>query len=131
MTFYLRTSGDPLSFANTVREIVHRADDRVPVTSVKTQETQIDGTISQEIAFAKLGAAFAILALAIACVGLYGTLSCNVARRTSEIGIRMALGAQRAGVIQMILRDVLAMVLLGLAIGLPIALATTKFVGSF
>jgi macrolide transport system ATP-binding/permease protein len=131
MTFYLWTSGDPLSYANTVRELVHQADARVPVTSVKTQAAQIDGTISQEIAFAKLGAAFAILALAIACVGLYGTLSYNVARRTNEIGIRMALGAQRTGVIRMILRDVLAMVLLGLAIGAPVALATSKFVGSF
>ena len=131
LTFYLRTSGDPLSYANTVREIVHQADSRVPVTSVKTQAAQIDGTISQEIAFAKLGTAFAILALAIACVGLYGTLSYNVARRTNEIGIRMALGAQRTGVIQMILRDVLAMVLLGLAIGVPVALATSKFVASF
>jgi predicted permease len=130
-TFYLRTSGDPLSYANTVREIVHRADARVPVTSIKTQAGQIDDTISQEIAFAKLGAAFAILALAIACVGLYGTLSYNVARRTNEIGIRMALGAKRVGVIGMVLREVLAMVLLGLAVGVPVALATSKFVRSF
>jgi len=94
MTFYLRTSGDPLSYANAVREIVHQADARVPVISVKTQAAQIDDTISREIAFAKLGAEFAILALTIACVGLYGTLCCNVARRTNEIGIRMALAAR-------------------------------------
>jgi ABC-type antimicrobial peptide transport system permease subunit len=131
ITFYLRTSGDPLSYANTVREIVRRADARIPVTSIKTQTAQIDDTISQEVAFAKLGTAFAILALAIACVGLYGTLSYNVARRTNEIGIRMALGAERVGVIGMVLREVLAMVLLGLAIGVPVALATSKFVGSF
>jgi macrolide transport system ATP-binding/permease protein len=131
VTYYLRTVGDPLAYANTVRQIVHRADARVPVTSIKTQTAQIDDTISQEIAFAKLCTAFAILSLAIACIGLYGTLSYGVARRTNEIGIRMALGAQRGGVIGMILRDVLAMVFIGLAIGLPVALATSKFVGSF
>jgi macrolide transport system ATP-binding/permease protein len=131
MVYELRTSGDPLGYVNTIREIVHRADARVPVTNVTSQTAQIDKTISQEIAFAKLCSAFAILSLAIACIGLYGTLSYNVARRTNEIGIRMALGAQRTGVIGMILRDVLAMVLIGLAIGLPLALATSKFVGSF
>ncbi|MBV8843968.1 MAG: FtsX-like permease family protein, partial [Bryobacterales bacterium] len=121
----------PLTYVTTVREIVHRADARVPVTNVTSQTAQLDRTIAQEIAFAKLGAVFAILALAIACVGLYGTLSYNVARRTNEIGIRMALGAQRTGVIGMILRDVVTMVLLGLAIGVPVALATSKFVSSF
>ncbi|MBV9396395.1 MAG: ABC transporter permease [Bryobacterales bacterium] len=131
MVYELRTSGDPLTYVTTVREIVHRADARVPVTNVTSQTAQLDRTIAQEIAFAKLGAVFAILALAIACVGLYGTLSYNVARRTNEIGIRMALGAQRTGVIGMILRDVVTMVLLGLAIGVPVALATSKFVSSF
>jgi macrolide transport system ATP-binding/permease protein len=131
MVYELRTSGDPLAYVNTVREIVHRADARVPVTNVTSQTAQIDRTISQEITFAKLCTAFAILSLAIACIGLYGTLSYSVARRTNEIGIRMALGAQRGGVILMILRDVLAMVFIGLAIGLPVALATSKFVGSF
>jgi predicted permease len=131
MVYELRTSGDPLAYVNTIREIVHQADARVPMTNVTSQTAQIDRTISQEIAFAKLGAAFAILALTIACIGLYGTLSYTVARRTNELGIRMALGARRAGVIRMILRNVLAMVLLGLAIGLPVAMATSRFVGSF
>jgi ABC-type antimicrobial peptide transport system permease subunit len=87
--------------------------------------------MSQEIIFARLCTGFAILGLVIACVGLYGTMSYLVARRTNEIGIRMALGAQRGGVIWMVLRQVFALAIVGLAIGLPVALATSKFVESF
>jgi ABC-type antimicrobial peptide transport system permease subunit len=116
---------------NSIREIVHRADSRVPVTNVETQVEEIDQTINQEIMFAKLCTAFAILALLIACVGLYGTMSYAVARRTAEIGIRMALGAQRGGVIWMVLKQVFALAIVGLAIGLPVALATSKLVESF
>ncbi|HEX5432193.1 MAG TPA: FtsX-like permease family protein, partial [Bryobacteraceae bacterium] len=81
--------------------------------------------------FAMLCSCFAVLALLIACVGLYGTMSYAVARRSNEIGIRMALGAQRPRVVWMILRGVLAMSVAGLAIGLPIAYATSKYVESF
>jgi macrolide transport system ATP-binding/permease protein len=131
MTYALRTSGDPLTYVNTVREIVHQADTRVPVTTVKTQTAQIDETISREIAFAKLCTALAILGLLIACVGLYGTLSYNVARRTGEIGIRVALGAQRGGVIWMVLREVFVLVALGLMIGVPAAFAASRLIESF
>ena len=131
MVYELRTAGDPLNYVNTVREIVHQADARVPVLNVKTQAAQIDQAINQEIIFARLCTAFAILGLAIACVGLYGTMSYNVARRTNEIGIRMALGAQRGGVIWMVLRQVFVLAVAGLAIGLPVALATSKLVESF
>jgi macrolide transport system ATP-binding/permease protein len=98
---------------------------------VKTQAAQVDQAINQEIIFARLCTTFAILGLLIACVGLYGTMSYNVAKRTNEIGIRMALGAQRVGVIWMVLRQVFVLAMVGLAIGLPIALATSKFVESF
>ncbi len=106
MVYALRTAGDPVAVIDTVREIVHQADSRVPVSDIRTQTAEIDGEIKQEIAFAKPCSAFAILALAIACVGLYGTLSYDVVRRTSEIGIRMALGAQRGSVVWMALREV-------------------------
>src|SRR5277367_5476598 len=119
MFFVLRTTGDPLGSVNTIREIVHRADPLLPVTDVQTQAAQINRSINQEITFARLCAAFGILALVIACVGLYGTMSYTVARRTSEIGLRMALGAQRGGVVWMVLREVLLLVALGLAIGVP------------
>ena len=131
MTFALRTSGDPLRYVNTVRAIVSQADARVPVTDVKTQAAQIDQTMNQEIIFARLCTAFAILALLIACVGLYGTMSYTVARRTGEIGIRMALGAQRGAVVWMVLRQVFVLAAVGLAIGVPTALGISRFVESF
>ena len=88
MTYALRTDGDPLRYVSAVRRIVHGADPRVPVTNVRTQAAEIDQTINQEIVFARLCTAFAILALVIACVGLYGTMTYAVARRTNDIGIR-------------------------------------------
>ena len=131
MTFALRSTGDPLRHVNAVREIVRKADPRVPATDVKTQAAQIDQTMNQEIIFARLCTAFAVLALLIACVGLYGTMAYTVARRTSEIGIRMALGAQRGAVVWMVLRDVFVLSAVGLVIGLVSALGTSRFVESF
>ena len=131
VVYELRTAGDPLRYVPSVREVVRKADARVPVYDVKTQIEDIDQTINQEIVFAELCSAFAILALAIACVGLYGTVSYNVARRTGEIGIRMALGARPGRVVGMVLREVLAMAAAGLAIGMATALATSRFVASF
>ena len=96
-----------LAYANAVHGIVQRADPRVPVSDIRTEAAQIDRTMSQEIAFARLCTGFGILALAIACVGLYGTMTYSVSRRTGEIGVRMALGAERRRVVRkMVLRQV-------------------------
>jgi ABC-type antimicrobial peptide transport system permease subunit len=131
MTYALRTAGDPLSYIHSVREIVRQADSRIPVTNVVTQAAEIDRTISQEVTFAKLCTGFAILALLIACVGLYGTMSYNVARQVGEIGVRMALGAQRGAVVWMVLRRVLLLTTVGLAISVPAALSASRLVKSF
>jgi macrolide transport system ATP-binding/permease protein len=131
VTFALRTSGDPLRYVRTVREIVHQADARLPVTNVKTLAAQIDQTMNQEIIFAQLCTVFALLALLIACVGLYGTMAYTVARRTGEIGIRMALGARRGRVVWMVLRQAFVLAAAGLAVGVPIALGASRFVESF
>lgn len=131
MTYAMRTESDPLRYAGTVRQIVHEADARVPVTNVKTQAADIDQTINQEIVFARLCTAFAILALTIACVGLYATTAYAVARRTGEIGIRLALGAGRGAVVWMMLRDVCVLAAVGLAIGASVALASSRLVESF
>jgi macrolide transport system ATP-binding/permease protein len=131
MAYELRTVGNPLGYVHAVRDMVQRADPRLPLAEVKSQSAWIDQDINQEILFARLSTAFAILALAIACVGLYGTLSYNVARRTGEIGIRMALGAQRGRVVWMVLGEVFALAAIGLAISVPTALVASKAVESF
>jgi len=130
MTFFLRTTGNPSGYAGAVREIVHQADARIPVAALSTQTAQIEHEMAPETLFARLCTAFAMLSLAIACVGLYGTTSYAVARRTSEIGIRMALGARRETVVWMVLRDVLLLAIIGLAIGLPVALGASKVIQS-
>ena len=131
VTYALRTDGEPLRQAAAVRRIVREAEGRVPITDIRTQAADIDQTINQEIVFARLCSAFAILALVIACVGLYATMAYAVARRTSEIGLRMALGAGRSVVVWMVLREVAMLAGVGLAIGLPTALATSRFLESF
>ena len=131
MMYAIRTESDPLRYAGVVRQIVHDADRRVPVTNLHTQATDIDQTINQEIVFARLCSAFAMLALSIACVGLYATLAYAVARRTREIGLRLALGARPGAVIGMMLRDVCVLAGVGLALGATAALAASRLIESF
>ncbi len=131
VTYALRVAGDPLTYVRSVHEVVREADSRIPVTNVFTQAAEIDRTISREITFSKLCTGFAVLALLIACVGLYGTVSYSVARQVGEIGIRMALGAQRGAVVWMVLRRVLLLAAVGLAISVPAALSASQLVKSF
>ena len=131
MVFALRTQCNPLALVNTVREIVHQTDPRVPVTNVRTQVAEVEQNINQEVVLARLGAVFAILALAIASIGVYGVMVYRVERRTGEIGIRMALGARRTSVIWMVLREVVLLATAGLLIGGPAAAAASKLVESF
>ena len=129
--FELRTAGNPMSVAGAVRRSVHEASRDVSITEMSTQAQRIEQTISQERTFADLGACFAVLALLIACVGLYGAMAYTVARRTGEIGIRMALGAQRPKIIWMVLREVLALTAAGLIAGYAAAHYATRLVESF
>jgi macrolide transport system ATP-binding/permease protein len=128
LTFEVRTAGNPLNFASMARETVRQVDSRIAIHELKTQAAHIDQAISTEITLARLCAAFAGLALLIACVGLYGTVAFNVARRTNEIGIRVTLGARRGLIIWMVLREVLVMTAVGLAIGVPLALFASRYV---
>ena len=130
MTYFLRTAGNPLSYARAVREFVHEADARIPVAGLSSQGAQIEQEMSGQTLFARLCTAFALLALAIACVGLYGTTSYAVARRTGEIGIRMALGAHGRTVVWMVLRDVVVLSVVGIAVSLPVTLGASKLVES-
>jgi predicted permease len=131
MYFELRTIGDPLVLANTVRRIVHEVGPRVPVADVTTQSRQIDETIVAERTFADLCTCFGVLALVMACVGLYATMAYAVTRRTNEIGIRMALGAAQQRILWMVLREVLLLGGVGLVVGLTATWETTAFLKSF
>jgi macrolide transport system ATP-binding/permease protein len=131
MVFELRTRGDPMGYAAALGRMVRETNPAVSVTSTRTQTENIDRTINQEIVFARLGNAFALLALLITCVGLYGTVSYGMVRRTAEIGIRMALGASRLGILRLAFGQVLSIGVAGLVIGVPAALAASRFVGRF
>ena len=131
VTYAIRTDRNPLQQASAIRQIVRDADSRIPVTNFKTQSGEITSSINQEILLARLCVAFAVLALVIACAGLYGTTAYAVARRTREIGIRMALGARRGRVVWMVVRDVCVLTALALIISVPIARAMSKSIESF
>ena len=131
MTFALRAAADPFGVVAAARRTVRQADAALPMTNVRTQTLEIDRTINQEILLARLCSAFAGLALIIACVGLYGTMAYAVARRTNEIGIRIALGARRGRVLWMVLREAGGLAIAGLAISLPIASAASRLVRAF
>jgi ABC-type antimicrobial peptide transport system permease subunit len=130
MVYEVRSGGDPRSLIPTVRQLVRQAGARIPVTGLKTLAEQGDQAINQERILAMLSAAVAILAMAIASVGIYSTVAYDVARRTNEIGVRMALGAQRRHVVWMALREVLALSIAGIAIGLPAAFGVSHLVQS-
>jgi predicted permease len=130
LTLEVRTIGNPERVVNALRKEVDALASNVPLTGLHTLAGQVDQSLIQERMMATLSGFFGLLALLLACVGLYGVMSHNVARRTREIGIRMALGAQRADMIRMVLRESLVLVALGIAIGMPIALAATRLAAS-
>jgi predicted permease len=127
MHFEMRTAGDASALISSVRQVVASIDNRLPLFDVRTQTQQIDDLLYQERLFAKLVGFFATLALALVCVGLYGVMSYSVARRTSEIGIRMALGANRSNVLNMVLRGAFLQVGIGLCIGTPLAILCGRY----
>jgi predicted permease len=131
MTVQLRTTGDPLGYANIARITVAEVDPHVAVGSLKTQDAHIDQAISREITLARLSVIFAGLALATACIGLYATVAFQVTQRTNEIGVRVALGATRRDVIWLTSRRVFALSAVGMAIGVPVALAIARLTRSF
>ncbi len=131
MVLCLRTAGDPKRLIASVRREVRNLDSAIPVTETATMEHQLDNHVSQERLIATLSSFFGSLALLLAAVGLYGLMAHTATRRTREIGIRMALGAQRNNVLWLILRDAVILVGLGAAIGIPAAFSVTRFVASF
>ena len=128
MTFELKTAASEGSILKSVREIVRSIDKDLPVFDVRTQTEQIDATLSRERLFAALASGFGLLALILASVGIYGVMAYAVARRTSEIGVRMALGAQRGQVLRMILREAAFLAAAGITIGILASLGLTRYI---
>jgi predicted permease len=128
MSFTVRTVGDPITVMVAIRQAVQSIDRNMPISNVGTQNELIARMFTKERLFASLSSFFGLLALALVCIGLYGVMSYTVARRTHEIGVRMALGAQSADVLRMVLGESLLMVLTGSLIGLAAALATMRWI---
>jgi len=130
ITFYIRTTQDPLSVAQAARQTVARLDASLPVYNVKTVERQIQETHFLDRLFAWLSAAFGVVATILASVGLYGVTANAVTRRTQEIGIRMALGATQSNVVNLVLREVLMLTVAGIITGVIAAFALGRLVES-
>jgi predicted permease len=126
VTFEVRTAGDPLAAIPAVREAVRAVDPNVPIINLTTQQAEVENRFQQERLFAQAGTVFGGLALLVASVGLFGLMSYSVARRTNEIGIRMALGAARADVLQLVMRESMTLVLAGVVLGLGGAIAGSR-----
>jgi predicted permease len=130
MTLYARTALDPNQLFSALRAKVRELDPNVPVYSMRTMDEQINNSLNTERLTASLSAAFGLLATLLAAIGLYGVMAYTVARRTREIGIRMALGAVQGKVIWMVMREVLVLVAIGIGGGLPLAFALMGLVRS-
>ncbi|HUO33206.1 MAG TPA: ABC transporter permease [Bryobacteraceae bacterium] len=129
-TFELRTARDPMSVMPEVREVVRKAGNDIPIVDVRPQAERIDEMLFQERLIARLSSLFGLLALLLACIGLYGLLAYEVTRGTREIGIRMALGAPSGDVLRRVMRHGVALTAVGAIIGVGASLAVTRFLGS-
>ena len=130
MNYEVRTAGDPKNWIGSVRQTVLGLDKSLPLFDINTETQQIEQATFQERLFARLLSFFGLLALVLACVGLYGVMAYGVARRTNEIGLRMALGAERGRVLWMVLGETWWLMAAGVCIGLPLALAACRLVSS-
>jgi predicted permease len=129
-SFEVRTRMSPTMVIASIRSVVTQMDSNLPVFNVHTQAELIDQLLFQERMIAKLSGFFGILALVLACIGLYGLLSYEVSRRTREIGIRMALGAQRRGVLGLVVGQGVVLAITGATVGIGVALGVTRYLKS-
>ncbi len=130
MTVYVRTTGEPNQLITSVRAKLRELDANLPIYAMRTMDEQISNSLATERMIASLSTVFGFVATALAIIGLYGVMSYSVAQRTREIGIRMALGAVQGKVVWMVMREVLRLIVVGVAVGVPAALALTRVVKS-
>jgi macrolide transport system ATP-binding/permease protein len=130
MVVELRTASDPATVLESVRKAVQSLDRDLPLIDVRTMKEQIRSTLADEQTLADLAGAFSVLALVLASIGIYGIMSYTVSTRTSEIGLRIAFGAQPTSVLTAILRESLLLTLVGILLGLAAALLMVRFIES-
>jgi predicted permease len=130
MTVEVRTVPDPIAMAPAIREAVRRVDPEMPIADLKTQQEQIAQTIGKPRAFAALTTASGVIGLLLACIGLYGVVSYTAIRRTHEIGIRVALGARRADILRLVMRQTVLVLAVGAALGIGLALTASRLIRS-
>ena len=129
-TFYVRTTEASAGAFNLIRSEVKRLDAGMPVYDVKTVQGQLDETLLTDRLIALLSGGFGLLATLLASIGLYGVMAFIVARRRKEIGLRLALGAEPSGVLWIVMREVLILLVIGLAVGVPAAIGLGRYVSS-
>jgi predicted permease len=126
--FEVRYSGDSQQVISAVRHAIAEVNPNVPILGISTLAAQVDESTSNQRLIAQLSAFFGLLAVLLVCIGIYGLMSYAVARRTNEIGVRMALGAGRSNVLWLVIREILLLTSIGMAIGVPLALAGSRLV---
>ena len=130
MQYALRTRGDPDALLSDVRRILRDIDPNLPLKQPMTQRAQFEESISSDLLLANLSVFFGLLAALLVAVGLYGTLSYRIGRRSGEIGVRMALGARREQVLWMVIRESLILAAAGLIVGVPFSLLVARLLRS-
>src|SRR5207248_760252 len=126
----LHLAGDPNNYASVVRKALAEIDPNLPIQAMRTYDEQIEINASQETLISRLSNLFGLVALALASVGLYGVTAYRVARRTNEVGIRMALGADRRNILLLVLREAFLQVGIGLLAGIPLVIAVGRLMSS-
>jgi predicted permease len=128
--FEVRYAGDPAPLLGALRQTIHEVDSSLPIGEITTLNQQVERSIANQRLLAQLAAFFGLLAVFLSCIGIYGLMSYLVTRRIAEIGVRMALGAKRAQVLWLVLRETLVVVMLGVVIGVPVALGAGRLISS-
>jgi predicted permease len=126
--YEIRSAADPGTVSSALRAAVHDANSAIPEIEIHTMSGLVDDSLQTDHFVARLSAAFGVLAIILASVGLYGIMAFTVARRTRDIGIRMALGARGSNIVRQVLGETLILMLIGIAVGVPIALAGTRLI---